>query len=128
MSETQEPVYFEDLERRLRKYVSDRVELVKLEATDKAANLVAVAVIALVLAALFFFVLLFLSFMGGYYFSELTGSFFYGFGIITAFYVVLLTLLILFREKYIKPFLVNMLVRILLDKKTDDDDDKDTTG
>lgn len=122
MSETQEPVYFEQLEKVLKQYLSNRLELWKLQATDKTANLVSVALIALVMAGLVFFVLLFLSIMGGYFFAELTGSFFYGFGIITAFYAVLLTVLFLLRKKYIGPFIVNLLVRVLLEKKTDEDD------
>ena len=57
MSETKEPGYFEKLESQLQEYIDNRIWLIKLEATEKAARLSSLALIMLVLAGLAFFVL-----------------------------------------------------------------------
>ncbi|GAB2678708.1 hypothetical protein GCM10027036_35690 [Flavihumibacter cheonanensis] len=122
MSEAQEPGYFEKLENQFQDYINNRIWLVKLEATEKAARLTSLALIMLVVAGLAFFVLLFISLMAGYYFAELTGSLFYGFSIVTGIYILLLVLVLVFRKNYIGPFLINTLIRLFLEKKNDDDE------
>lgn len=126
MSETKEPGYFEKLESQLQEYIDNRIWLIKLEATEKAARLSSLALIALVLAGLAFFVLFFISLMAGYFFAECTGSLFYGFSIVAGIYLLLFILLLVFRKNHIGPFLVNQLIRLFLEKKNDEDEN--TTG
>ncbi|MBL7770303.1 MAG: phage holin family protein [Flavipsychrobacter sp.] len=128
MSEPQEPGYFEKLESQFQDYINNRIWLVKLEATEKAARLSSLALILLVLAGLAFFVLFFISLMAGYFFAELTGSLFYGFSIVAGIYLLLLILVLVFRKNYIGPFLVNMLIRLFLEKKNDDDEREESAS
>lgn len=128
MSEPQEPGYFEKLESQFQDYINNRIWLVKLEATEKAARLSSLALILLVLAGLAFFVLFFISLMAGYFFAELTGSLFYGFSIVAGIYLLLLILVLVFRKNYIGPFLVNMLIRLFLEKKNDDDESEESAS
>lgn len=127
MSETKEPGYFEKLESQLQEYIDNRIWLIKLEATEKAARLSSLALLMLVLAGLAFFVLFFISLMAGYFFAERTGSLFYGFSIVAGIYLLLFILLLVFRKKYIGPFLVNQLIRLFLEKKNDDDENTTST-
>lgn len=128
MSEPQEPGYFEKLESQFQNYINNRIWLVKLEATEKAARLSSLALILLMLAGLAFFVLFFISLMAGYFFAELTGSLFYGFSIVAGIYLLLLILVLVFRKNYIGPFLVNMLIRLFLEKKNDDDEREESAS
>ncbi|MCM5527483.1 phage holin family protein [Parasegetibacter sp. NRK P23] len=126
MASDKKPGFFEETEEMVEKYVQDRMLLFKLQATEKAANLVALMVSGIVIGMIGFFILMFLSIMAGYYFAELTGSLFYGFGIITLVYIVLLIILVLLRKKILHNFVANTVVRIIFDKQTDEDEPNST--
>jgi hypothetical protein len=111
-----EPDYFDKTEALLRRYIGDRLLLFKLKATAQSARLASILFIGMTLLLLGFFMLLFLSIMAGYYFGELTGSLFYGFGIITLFYLILLIAILSTRKKYLQPYLTNMVIRLVFDK------------
>ena len=119
--EKQDQGYFEKTETMLRQYIGDRMLLFKLRATEQSARLTAIIIVGVVLLFLGFFMLLFISIMAGYYFAELTGSLFYGFGIVTAFYLVLLVIVLLLRKKHLQPYITNMVIRNAFDKSTDDE-------
>jgi hypothetical protein len=111
-----EPDYFDKTEALLRRYIGDRLLLFKLKATAQYARLASILFIGMAMLLLGFFMLLFLSIMAGYYFGELTGSLFYGFGIITLFYLILLVAILSTRKKYLQPYLTNMVIRMVFDK------------
>jgi hypothetical protein len=113
--------FFAETEELVETYIKDRLLLMRIEAAEKGAKLAAHFVTAMVLVLLSFFILLFLSIMAGYYFSELTGSQFYGFGIIAAFYIVLLVILLLIRKRYVFPSLVDFIIKTLFDQPNDED-------
>lgn len=126
MKEEQEPGYFEKMELLLQQYVNNRLQLFRLQAAEKAARLGALALVLVLIAGMVLFVLLFISIMAGYFFAELTGSLFYGFGIVTGFYLLVLVILLLVRRKYLEPFLVNTFIRIFLEKKNEQDEEEST--
>ena len=117
----QEPGYFEQTGQMFEEYVRNRLMLLKLRATEKTARLASLLVIFLVLMMLAFLILLFISMMAGYYFAEVTGSLFYGFGIVALIYVVLFVIVFLLRKKYFDPFITNTIVRVFFDKTADDE-------
>jgi hypothetical protein len=119
--EKQDQGYFEKTETMLRQYIGDRMLLFKLKATEQSARLTSVIIVGVVLLFLGFFMLFFISIMAGYYFAELTGSLFYGFGIVTAFYLVLLAIVLLLRKKHLQPYITNMVIRNVFEKTTDDE-------
>lgn len=126
MPDQTEQSYFQRTEKMVRQYLDDRMLLFKLTATEKTARLAAAMVIFMVLLLLGFFLLLFISIMAGYLFATLTGSLFYGFGIVTLFYLVLLVLIIALRKKYLDPFITNTVVRIFFDKNSEQDGEENT--
>jgi hypothetical protein len=114
--------FFAELKTALEQYVRNRLLLIRLQLAEKISKLVAGMFTGLLIAMLAFFILLFLSIMGGYYFAYLTGSLYWGFGIIAGFYIILLILIILFRKKVLEKNIVNMVIEVLLEK-TDNEDE-----
>lgn len=123
MEQQNDKSFFVETEEVVEQYVRDRLLLFRLQATEKASHLIALMVSGILIGMVGFFIMIFLSIMAGYYFSELTGSLFYGFGIITLFYVLLFVVLLLFRKKYLHKWIVDTVVRIVMDNKNDEDDD-----
>lgn len=111
--------YFEKTEQLVQDYLQNRLLLLKLQGTEKASRLASAMVIFLVVLLLSFLILIFISMMGGYYFADLTGSLFYGFGIVTGIYVILLVIVFALRKKYLNPLIANTVVKILFDKHSD---------
>jgi hypothetical protein len=94
-------------------YVEDKLDLVKLKAADKAGTAVSNMVVGLVVARLFLFVMIFLSFSAAYAISDLTERSYLGFLLVGGFYVLLAVLLILFREKMVTMPVINSLLKKL---------------
>lgn len=118
----QEPAYFEKTETMLRQYIGDKMLLFKLRASEQSARVSAMLMIGVILVLVGFFLLFFISIMAGYYFAELTGSLFYGFGIITAFYFLVGVIILLVRKKHLQPYLTNMVIKMIFDKSNDDEE------
>lgn len=112
--------FFAGSRKELEQYLQDRIWLLKLQAGEKAARLIAVLFSLLLIGLMAFFVVLFLSMMAGYYFSAVTGSFYTGFGILAGFYVLLLILLIIFRE-WVRKRIMDIVIRIFFAKKDEDE-------
>ena len=109
--------YFHESRKKLEAYINERVLLIKLQALEKMSRLGASLFTAVVLAMLAFFILLFLSLMAGYYFAMLTDSMFGGFGIVTAFYVLLFLVLLKFKKNMIEKHITNMIITSFFDKE-----------
>ena len=118
----QEPAYFEKTETMLRQYIGDKMLLFKLRASEQSARVSAILMIGVILVLVGFFLLFFISIMAGYYFAELTGSLFYGFGIITGFYFLVGVIILLVRKKHLQPYLTNMVIKMIFDKSNDDEE------
>jgi len=97
-------------------YVDDRVLLLKIQAAEKSGKLLSALITIAVVALFSFFILLFVSIMGGYYFAELTGSTFYGFSIIAGIYIVLLLLFLLINKQVLSKRIINMVIKIFFEK------------
>ena len=118
----EEPVddFFTSSGKQLEQYVQDRILLLKLQATEKTARLVALLFFVLLVALLLFFILLFVSFMAGNYFSGITGSIYSGYAIVAGFYIFLLIMVILCR-KWISKKVINRVIRIFFGKNDTDE-------
>jgi len=89
---------------------------------EKSSKLVAVMFIGLLIAILSLFILLFLSFMAGYYFAAVTGSLYLGFGIVCGFYILLLVFIVLGGKKLLHTYITNTVIETIFDQTADDDD------
>lgn len=117
--------FFVESKRKIEEYVQDRILLLKLEMVEKTSKLVSMLFIGLLLTVLSFFILLFLSFMAGYYFAALTGSLYLGFGIVCGFYLLLLVFIILAGKKLLHKYITNTVIETIFDQTADEDDDTD---
>ena len=112
--------YFTETRIALEQYVKDRILLLKLQASEKIARLVALLFTGFLMALLGFFVVLFLSMMAGFYLEAVTGSFFAGFGIIAGFYG-LLFLLLYFNRQSFSRMIIDKVIMIFFDNTTHHD-------
>jgi polyferredoxin len=113
--------FFEQTQDLTEDYIKNRLWLLRLQTAEKSARLVSLVLTGLVLGLLGFFVLLFLSIMAGYFFAQLTGSLFYGFGLVTLFYLLLVLILIKLRKKYLEKWITDRVIRIFFDSSETDD-------
>lgn len=97
----------------LRHYVEDKLELAKLKTSEKAGAAVSGIIVGLLVARLFLFILIFLSFAAAFAISEITGKYYLGFLIVAAFYILLTTLVMVLREKLITMPLINTFLKKL---------------
>ncbi len=117
--------FFSETKKLLENYVHDRVLLLKLEFTKKAANASAGIANGVMLALFGLFALIFFSVTLGFVFSELTGSFIWGFAIVTGIYVLLLVLLIANKKWITKKVSGAVISAVFSNKekaKSNDDD------
>ena len=118
--ENEESSYFSESKEQIEHYIKDRLLLIKLQTAEKVARLAGLLFTGLTLAVFGFFVLLFISMMGGYLFASLTGSLYWGFGIIAAFYLLLLLLIIKFRKTLIEKWVGDIIVRLFFEKEKEE--------
>ncbi|SJZ73437.1 phage holin family protein [Sediminibacterium ginsengisoli] len=114
--------FFRDSRRELEEYVRDRLLLAKMQVADKSSRLVAMLFTVGLLAMFGLFILLFLSIMAGYYFADLTGSLYAGFGIVAAAYILLVIILLVTRRRY-EQRITDMVIKVFFDKTADETDE-----
>jgi hypothetical protein len=108
--------FFEESKDAIKRYLQDKLLLLKLQLTEKIAKLISVMFACLMIAVLIFFIILFLSIMAGFYFASLTGSNFWGFGIVAAFYLILIIIIIILRKKVLQKSIINMIIAVMFEK------------
>ena len=118
--------FFTDSKQAIEKYIQYRLLLIKLQAVEKISKLSAAMFVGLAIAILSFFIFLFLSIMAAWYFGELLGSAFKGFGIISAFYVLVLILILIFRKRVLQKTITNTVINIIFEKTAGEHDNTNT--
>ena len=108
--------FFKETQQLVEDYEKERILLLKLQTAEKTAQLASIIFGGVIIGVFVFFILLFLSIMAGYFLEELTGSWYYGLGIVTAFYAVLVAILIYFRKALLYKFISNSVIRILFEE------------
>ena len=112
---------YDEVQQTVQQVVNDRLLLAKMEATEKLSILSGKLIIGVLAAALCFFALLFLSLMAGYYFSQVFDSYFAGFGLVAAFYVLLLLVLLAFLKRPLQHAIQNGIISTLFAQDEDHD-------
>ena len=105
----------ESLMDRVRSYADTRINLIKLKAIDKSSAIIAmiVSIIALILVAFIFFILLNIGI--ALLIGKWLGNSYYGFFIVAAFYAIAGIILMAFRNKWLKTPITNMMIKSLLE-------------
>lgn len=98
-------IKIEELTESLKKYINTRYELMVLKATEKASNIGAELISALLIVKLASLALLILSLALAFYISSSNGDTYSGFLIVGGVYFIIMLLLIGFRKSLLKkPF------------------------
>ncbi len=103
----------ESLFERLKNYVENRIELLKLKAIDRSSSFASTLITYVVVSVFFVLFFMFLNIGLALLIGDLLGKGYYGFFIIAVFYVVVGIILLKFKDKWVKAPLINMLVKAL---------------
>lgn len=104
----------EDLFEKAEEYVKTNIQLVKLKATDKVADIVGALVTQLALVVFGFFFLLMLNIGIAFWLGTIMGQTHYGFMIVAGFYALLGILIFVFRKSIIKTPISNSIISQML--------------
>lgn len=110
--------FFGEYRERIEGYIQNRLRLMQLQLTQKAANLSATLTWAILLAGMLFFLIMSVSLMAGCYLGERWGSYWLGFACVAGIFLLKIILLILFR-KPIQRMVNNRVIESMLNPKTD---------
>ncbi|MCC6762830.1 phage holin family protein [Phnomibacter sp. MR] len=122
MPDQQAEGLYDEVQHTVKQLVNDRLLLAKMEAAEKLSILSGKLIVGILAGSLLFFALLFISFMAGYYFSQVYESFFIGFGLVAAFYVLLLLIVMAFVRKPLQEAIQNSIISTLFAQDDDDND------
>ncbi|HEX6914377.1 MAG TPA: phage holin family protein, partial [Chitinophagaceae bacterium] len=108
--------FFVEMKKLLEQYIQDRILLFKLEMSKKAASTTASIVNGVAVGLFALFALIFLSVTLGFVFSELTGSFIWGFAIVAGIYI-LLTVIMIVAKKWVTRKVSDAVISSIYSRK-----------
>lgn len=100
-----------------KKYLELQKEFVKLDATEKMTVILSAILIVTVLLLLGSIVLLFLTFASAYYLGDVLGSLSLGFGLISAFILLLTVIFYLNRNRMVIQPMARFMTKLILTKE-----------
>ena len=95
-------------------YLDTKIELTKLKTIDKSADVLSTVVVMISMICFGFLFILFVSIAFAMMLGNMLGAYYYGFFIIGGFYALILLLLYVQREKWIKTPIANSLISKML--------------
>ena len=104
----------EDLFEKAEEYIKTNIQLAKLKATDKVAEIVGSLVTQVAIVVLAFFFLLMVNIGIAFWLGVVLGQTYYGFLIVAGFYAVLAILVYVFRKTIIKTPISNSIISQIL--------------
>ncbi len=111
-----EPGKLEEFTQNLKLYVDTNFELLKLKAVERTSVVGSGLISGIIISVVALLSLLFLSTGIGFYISNLTGNYSYGFGIVAGFYLLLTLILIIGRKSIIEKPMRNKIIEKMLDE------------
>ncbi len=109
--------FFVETKEMVEEYVEDRLLLLKLQTTEKAAQASSFIFIALAVSFISLILMMIISFIIGYYLSQAVGSYPAGFGILAGIYILLIFLLLYLNKKFIAKKIADTVVKFSFDAK-----------
>jgi hypothetical protein len=116
--------YFNQTGKVAKEYLETRLDLIKLQAAGKLSKALGLFFSLILAFLLFFFVVVFLGMVVGFWIGEMTHSYTIGFSCSAGLFVFLLAIILLFRKPLIQRPLSNMLVTELLSEMNTGDEDE----
>src|SRR5437763_448706 len=95
-------------------YLETKIELTKLKTIDKSADVLSTVVVTVSMLFVSVFLILFLSLAVALYLGKWLGAYHYGFFIMAGFYAIVLLVIYVKREKWIKTPIANELISKML--------------
>ncbi len=105
----------ESLIDRVKSYVETRVDLLKLKAIDKSSSFLSMLVLLIILSSVGLIFIILVNIGLALYIGSLTGSAYCGFFIVSGFYLITGLVIFIFRDKWLKTPVSNMVIKNLLD-------------
>ena len=109
--------FFVQIKEMMQEYVEDRLLLLKLQTTEKAAKASSFIFIALAVSFLSLILFMIISFIAGYYLSQAVNSYPGGFGILAAIYILLIFLLLYLNKRFISKKISDTVIKFSFDNK-----------
>jgi ABC-type sugar transport system permease subunit len=95
-------------------YLDTKIELTKLKTIDKSADVLSAVVVTVSMLFISFLLILFVSLAVALLLGKMLGAYHYGFFIMGGFYAIILLLIYVMREKWIKNPIANELINKML--------------
>lgn len=109
--------FFAETKEMVEQYVEDRLLLLKLQTTEKAAKASSFIFIALAVSFISLILVMIISFIIGYYLSQAVGSYPAGFGILAGIYILLIFLLLYLNKRFIAKKIADTIVKFSFENK-----------
>jgi hypothetical protein len=106
--------YFNQTGKVAKEYLETRLDLIKLQAAGKLSRALGLFFSLILAFLLFFFVVVFLGMVVGFWIGEITHSYTIGFSCSAGLFVFLLAIMLLFRRSLIQKPLSNMIITELM--------------
>lgn len=107
--------FFSETKKELETYLENRALLIKMQLISTSSRMVAKLMVGLILSLLGFCMLFFLSIMAGYFFADIAGSLYIGYGIVVGFYLIVF-IIIYWNRRSIKNSISDSIIKILFNK------------
>jgi hypothetical protein len=104
----------DDLFEKVEGYVQTNIQLIKLKATDKVADVIGQIVTQIVTIVLFFFFLLMVNLGVAFWLGRILGQPYYGFFIVAGVYAIFVAILVIYRKTLIKAPINNSIINKIL--------------
>jgi len=95
-------------------YLETKIELTKLKTIDKSADILSTVVVTVSMLFISVLLILFISLAVALFLGQMLGAYHYGFFIMAEFYAIVLLLIYVKREKWIKTPIANELISKML--------------
>lgn len=109
--------FFVETKEMVEQYIEDRLLLLKLQTTEKAAKASSFIFIALAVTFICLILIMIISFIIGYALSQALGSYPAGFGILAGIYILLIFLLLYLNKKFIAKKIADIVVKFSFENK-----------
>ncbi|MCW3110176.1 MAG: phage holin family protein [Segetibacter sp.] len=109
--------FFVQVKEMVEDYVDDRVLLLKLQATEKAAKASSTLFIGVVITFISLILFMIISFIAGYYLSQAVNSYPGGFAILAGIYVLLIIILLYVHKKFTSKMIIDSVIKFSLGTK-----------
>ena len=109
--------FFVEMKEMVEEYAEDRIMLLKLQATEKAAKISSSLFLGAIVGALGLVVFIIFSFIAGFYLSIAVNSYTGGYAILGGIYVLLILLVIYIHNRYTGKIVADKVVKFSFDNQ-----------